>query len=177
MIRFQYFPRTERPPTLVEEVSAVFHHHDSHISTDALEKGLTSDEVLSLLAPELGELGFQVELGKKAAQKIHRPVFFGENGHPTLRYEVDAYHPLQHCGLEIEAGRAWMGNAIYRDLVQAMVMAEVDTLILAVSNAYKYRAGGRDAVSRDYENTIRVAEAIYGHSRFELPYTLAVIGY
>jgi hypothetical protein len=32
----------------------------------------------------------------------------------------------------VEAGRAWMGNAIYRDLLQALVMVQVDHLILAV---------------------------------------------
>ena len=66
------------------------------------------------------------------AEKIFRPVFFGENGHPTLQYEVGAFHSGWKCGLEIEAGRAWKGNAIYRDLVQGMVMSEVDTLVITV---------------------------------------------
>ncbi len=66
-----------------------------------------------------------------------------------------------------------MGNAIYRDLIQAMVMSGVETLVLAVSNIYKYKGGP----SHDYDNTIRVAEALYGHSRFALPYTLALVGY
>jgi len=30
-----------------------------------------------------------------------------------------------------------MGNAIYRDLIQALVMVQVDHLVLAVSNIYK----------------------------------------
>ena len=42
------------------------------------------------------------------------------------------------AGLEIEAGRAWMGNAIYRDLVQALVMVDLDHLILAVPQARLY---------------------------------------
>jgi hypothetical protein len=60
-------------------------------------------------------------------------VFFGENGQPALKYEVDAYHPEWKAGLEIEAGRAVMGNAIYRDLVQALVMVEVDNFITRCS--------------------------------------------
>jgi len=104
-------------------------------------------------------------------------VFFGENGEPTLKYEVDAYHPKWRCGLEVEAGRAWMGNAVYRDLIQALVMVEVDSLILAVSNTYKFKSGNRDTVSADYDNTSRVAETLYGHSRFSLPYRLILIGY
>ena len=78
-------------------------------------------------------------------QKIDRPVFFGENGIPALRYQIDAYHPVWKCGLEVEAGRAWMGNAIYRDLIQALVMVQVEHLVLAVSNVYRYQSGGKAA--------------------------------
>jgi hypothetical protein len=95
------------------------------IGSEGLAKGLTSDAALNLLQPQLEALGFQVEKGKLRGQKIERPVFFGENGVPTLRYQIDAYHPLWRCGLEVEAGRAWMGNAIYRDLIQALVMVQV----------------------------------------------------
>ena len=58
-----------------------------------LTKGLTSDEVLSVLRCELEHVGFDVETGKRADQKIKRPVFFGENAQPDLQYEVDAWHP------------------------------------------------------------------------------------
>lgn len=70
-----------------------------------------------------------------------------------------------------------MGNAVYRDLVQAMVMVQVDTLVLAVPNEYKYKSAGRNAASKDYDNACSVAEALYGHSRFRLPYNLLLIGY
>ena len=176
-IRYQSFPQTEPPPFFVPKVVDAFRLHESEISTRALAKGLTSDEVLSVLSKDLLELGFEVELGKRKDQKIHRPVFFGENGEPTLKYEVDAFHEEWKCGLEVEAGRGWMGNAVYRDLVQAMVMVEVDVLVLAVSNTYKYKSGGRDCVSQDYDHAIRVAETLYGHNRFKLPYQLVVVGY
>jgi hypothetical protein len=41
-------------------------------------------------------------------------------------------------GLEVEGGRGWMGNAVYRDLVQGAVMVGVEHLCLAVSNVYRY---------------------------------------
>jgi hypothetical protein len=104
-------------------------------------------------------------------------VFYGENGIPALNYQIDAYHPAWRCGLEIEAGRAWMGNAVYRDLVQALVMVQVDHLILAVPNSYKYRSGGRAVSSADYENTTAVAHVLFGHTRMKLPYGLTVVGY
>jgi hypothetical protein len=118
-----------------------------------------------------------MESGKQKADRIERPVFYGENGVPALTYRVDAYHAEWRCGVEVEAGRGWMGNAIYRDLVQALVMVQVDHLVLAVSNSYKYQSSGKPIVSADYENTIAVADALYGHTRMRLPYRLTVVGY
>ncbi len=70
-----------------------------------------------------------------------------------------------------------MGNAVYRDLIQALVMVDLDYLILAVPNTYRFNSGGKSAISKDYENTIDVAEAVFGHTRMKLPYRLTVIGY
>lgn len=176
-IRFTSFPKTEAPPSYAFDLVGVFQKHESAIATVTLKKGLTSDEVLSVIREDLVTLGFQVEAGKQKTDKIQRPVFFGENGQPTLNYEIDAYHPVWRCGLEVEAGRAWMGNAVYRDLIQGLVMVQVDELVLAVPNAYKYQSGGRTVVSADYVNTVSVAETLYGHSRVKLPYGLLVVGY
>lgn len=176
-VRFSSFPRTEPPPSYIESIVEAFRSHESEVATVALTKGLTSDEVLKALREELVNLGFAVESGKAKEDKIERPVFYGENGIPALRYQVDAYHGEWKCGLEIEAGRAWMGNAVYRDLVQAMVMVEVDHLCLAVPNRYKYKTGGKETHSSDYDNTVAVADALYGHTRVSIPYGLTVIGY
>lgn len=176
-LRYHFFPRTESPPRFASEIVEVFERHIERISTVDLDKGLTSDRVLAIIRNDLLNLGFEVEGGKSREQKVQRPVFFGDQGWPTLRYEIDAYHADWRCGLEVEAGRAWMGNAIYRDLVQAMVMVDVDFLALAVPLSYKYKSGGRNASSSDYNNTKSVAEALFGHSRFQLPYELLLIGY
>lgn len=84
--------------------------------TFRLQKGLTSDGVLKVIRQDLEALGFEVEKGKRRGQKSERPVFFGEDGLPELRCEVDAFHSEWQCGLESEAGKAWLGNAVYRDL-------------------------------------------------------------
>jgi hypothetical protein len=172
-INYTYFPRTQPPPALTDSLVAVFRAHLEDIGTVGLEDGLRSDRVLKEVRPDLIDVGFDVEMGKKETQKIKRPVFFGEHGEPTLRYEVDAYHSDWKCGLEIEAGRAWKGNAVYRDLIQAMVMVQVDVLALAVPNLYKYSAG----TSPDYKKAHSVAEALFGHDRVDLPYSLLLIGY
>jgi hypothetical protein len=175
--RFSSFPRTLPPPSFVPEIVAVFRDHATQIGTNTLEKGLTSDGVLLVLRDQLIGLKFEVESSKKKIDKIKRPVFFGENGRPALQYEVDAYHPAWRCGLEIEAGRAWMGNAVYRDLIQALIMVNLDHLVLAVPNTYKYLSNGKRSISHDYGNTIAVADAIYGHSRILMPFGLTVLGY
>jgi len=176
-IRHMTFPRTSPPPPYVQQVVGVFRTHESAISTVSRAKGLDSDGVLRVLRADLVGLGWDVELSKKSIDKIHRPVFFGENGAPELQYEVDAYHPDWKCGMEVEAGRGFMGNAFYRDLVQALVMVEVDHLIVGLANAYKHKSGGKVIESRDYEKGCDVAAAVYGHARVEMPYALTIIGY
>lgn len=68
-----------------------------------------------------------------------------------------------------------MGSAIFRDLIQTLVMVELETLVLCISLGYRYNGGSRSTVSRDYENT--VADAIYGHTRINMPHRLVPIGY
>jgi hypothetical protein len=176
-LRFTSFPRTEPPPHFIRPVVDAFGTCEANICTASLPKGLTSDGVLQIVGPSLAALGFQVETSKQKTGKINRPVFYGENGTPQLNYQIDAFHQEWRCGLEIEAGRAWMGNAVYRDLIQALVMVNVDHLILAVANSYKYQSGGKQTISYDYENTVAVADALYGHTRMRLPYGLTVLGY
>ena len=132
---------------------------------------------MSILRDDLCKLGFEIEAGKTKAAKLKRPVFFGQDGKPSRQYEIDGFNRSWRCGIEIEAGRAWMGNAVYRDLIQAMVMVDLEHLILAVPMIYKYKSGGRPTSSKDYDNTISVADALYSHSRIKMPYSLTVIGY
>lgn len=176
-IRYSSFPRTLPPPEFTQSLVETFIRHEAKIGTTQLEKGLQSDKVLAELRDDLTALGFDVEESKLSEGKVRRPVFFGENGNPALQYEVDAFHPKWRCGLEVEAGRAWMGNAVYRDLIQALVMVEVDTLALAVPLSYKYKSSGRLVESHDYEKSCAVADALFGHSRVVMPYRLLLVGY
>lgn len=176
-VRYSTFPRTEKPPGFIEAIVRVFNRHSDTIATARPQKGLRGDDVLAVLRADLVHLGFDVEAGKREADKIKRPVFFGENQRPSLQYEVDAWHPKWQVGLEIEAGRAWMSNAIYRDLIQALIMVEMDYLIVAVPREYHHQAGGKPRISKDYERTVSVADALYGHSRIAMPFSLCVVGY
>lgn len=176
-IRFSTFPKTSKPKGFALEVVDVFKSHLTEISTIDLVKGLDSDTVLSIIRADLVKIGFDVEKSKKREDKIFRPVFFGENAEPTVKYEIDGFNDQWKCGLEVEAGRAWMGNAVYRDLVQSLVMVELEHLILAVPQTYKYKSKGKNLVSRDYENAKNLIDTIFSHTRFRLPYDLTLIGY
>jgi hypothetical protein len=76
----------------VPEIVAAFERNDKAIGAAADTKRFGSDNVLCLLAEDLLSLGFDVETSKKKTGKIDRPVFFGEGGVPSLRYQVDAFH-------------------------------------------------------------------------------------
>lgn len=175
-IRYYTYPRTDPPPEFADNIASVFREHEGEIGTENLENGLKSNEVLEVVRADLESLGFDVESGKGKDQIIKRPVLFGENGEPELRYEVDGYHPDWRCGLEVEAGRAWKGNAVYRDLVQALVMVQVDTLALVVPNLYKY---GKDNQynNRAFDYTKSVVDTLYSSHRFDPPYRLVLLGY
>jgi hypothetical protein len=173
--RFTTFPKTKPPPEFVPQVVAAFTMNEAKVATPGLAKGLESNHVIKVVGPELSRLGFQVELAKN--RKIPRPVFFGEMGEPSLRYEIDGYHAARRCGIEIEAGRALGGNAIFRDLFQAMVMTDIEHLVLAVPLVYRRQSGGKLTQYEDYRKTVSVADALFGHDRIEMPYGLTVIGY
>lgn len=176
-IHFTSFPKTQPPPEFVPEIVSVFRAHEPEISTEALTKGLESNEVLRVLSEDLRVIGFSVETGKSRGGKIERPVYFGEDGRPERLYEIDGYHPQWRCGIEIEAGRGWKGNAFYRDLIQTATMVDVDHVCIAVANQYRYKNKGKTAISPDYMLCRSVAETIFGHTRLKMPFGLTVIGY
>lgn len=176
-IRYQSFPRTNPPPPFVEKVMAVFRSHESGISTILLNKGLTSDEILQELRSDLKGIGFQVEEGKASGGKISRPVLFGENGKPAVNYDIDGYNEEHQAVLEIEAGRAWMGNAVYRDLIRSCSMVHAKYLLLAVPNLYRYKSGGKAITSTDYQNTFDMLDTLYQQVKFRLPFETVLIGY
>ena len=96
-----------------------------------------------MLTPGLVSLGFAVEEGKTKIGKLPRPVFFGDEGEYLRTYEIDTFEPERGIALEVEARRATMGNAIYRDLIQASLMVDANFLVLAVPVEYRYLSKGK----------------------------------
>jgi hypothetical protein len=108
---FYYYPRWQAIPAWVQELVDVFSQHESLLNTQ--QTANKSDEALRIIRPALVKMGFDVEASKAKADKLYRPVFFGENGAVERQYQIDAYHPGHRIALEVEAVRAVLGNAIY----------------------------------------------------------------
>lgn len=177
---WRYFPAFSPPPPWVEPLVGLFRaSRDAIDSFVTHQKRMESNAVLAVLADDLeSELAFQVERGKKKLGKLPRPVFFGDQGTYLRTYEIDAFQHEFGIALEVEAGRATQGNAIYRDLIQASLMVDAEFLALAVPQEYRYKSSGKLVKERSYAKTYSVIEAIYGSERLQLPFQgLLLIGY
>jgi hypothetical protein len=162
-----WFPRQHAPEPWVGPLAEVFTSHHQEINS-ADRKGLTSDGLLEVVRPALVSLGWQVEAGKQSTQKIRRPVLFGDNGAVKVNQEIDAWHPDLKIIMELESGRAIMGNAVYRDLVRASLVADADYLVIGVRQFYEY---GKSSVNRnDFTSTRDLLESIYASGRLHLPF-------
>ena len=141
-------------------------------------QGLGSDGILAEVAEGLEGIGFEVESGKRAAEKIRRPVLFGPQGIPRVTYEVDGAHDDLGIVFEIEAGRGWMGNAFYRDLIRTSLIVGAKYLMLAMMNEYRYKSGSKETTNRSYDNARDQLDAIYASGRLELPFEgVLLLGY
>lgn len=161
---WKFYPVRLPAPDWAEGVLKTFRSARSTIDS-AKNRGVSSDAALAAIRPGLTKLGFEVERGKTAKQKIWRPVLFGENGKPVVAYEVDGFHDDAKIVLEVEAGRGAANNADHRDLVRASLMVDTDYIILAMMQ--EYRAGAQ--VTRSYEQTLKRLDAIYASDRLKLP--------
>ena len=122
--------------------------------------------MLNVIAGGSPGVGFEVEQGKAKTGKLPRPVFFGDQGSFLRTYEIDAFDPTHGIALEVEAGRATMGNAIYRDLVQASLMLDARFLRPSPFRSSIVRATPTREPS--YAKTYSVVEAVYGSPRLNL---------
>jgi hypothetical protein len=149
-------------------IEVVASAHDAIDSSSVAS--LTSDKVLAELLPGLVELGYEVEAGKTKAQKIRRPVLFGEYGVERVAYEVDAVHDALGIVVEVEAGRGARGNAIYRDLIRASLIVGARFLVLGVMREYHHLSGGKPMTVLSYRDARDQLDAIYASGRLQLPF-------
>ncbi|MCL4212735.1 MAG: hypothetical protein KJZ74_02360 [Gemmatimonadales bacterium] len=154
-----FYPQSTQVPLFLREVVRVFEEAESDLVNRSRE--MKSDQVLARVRSGLVELGFAVEVGKKAAEKIRVPVLFGRNGSVSKAFDADAWHKEQRVVLEVEAGRGYLNNQFLKDLFQACMMHDVDYCVIAVRNLY--------IESRDFESVAAFFETLYTSGRLELP--------
>jgi hypothetical protein len=172
LIRWAHYPRSKAPTALTVKVVGAFENvYDKIASSDHT---FSINEVLGQVRPRLESLGFEVESGKKKAEKIHVPVLFGENGEIKKSFEADAYHAEAGFVLEVEAGRAVVNNQFLKDLFQACMMHEVRFLGIAVRQLYQ----GGGLKSRDFERVLAFFDTLYASNRLSLPLDeVVIVGY
>lgn len=129
-----FYPQSTKAPGFLREVVGVFEAVEAELVERSQE--LKSEQVLALLRPRLEELGFIVESGKRAAEKIRVPVLFGRNGAVSKSFDADAWHREARVVVEVEAGRGYLNNQFLKDLFQACMMHDVDYCVIAVRNVY-----------------------------------------
>ncbi len=168
MINWQYYPKSDIASTELRELINVF--VDCQATIDSEQFNLSSNEVLAVLTPGLQMLGFEVETGKKAIEKVRVPVLFGRNGDPELTFEADAAKLESHIILEVEAGRGVTNYQFLKDLFEACMMRNIHFAGIAVRNLYRRR--------NDFEVVARFFDTLYASGRLQLPLNgILIVGY
>jgi len=168
VIQWQYYPKSDASPPIASAVISAFQSAADVI--DSAHNTLDSNDVLAAITPQLQAAGFQVESGKKAADKIQVPVLFGRNGKLEKWFDADAYHDDAGFVLEVEAGRGVINNQFLKDLFQACMMHGVSHLGIAVRNDYRGAA--------DFEKVVQFFDTMYASNRLRLPLDgILVVGY
>jgi hypothetical protein len=179
---WSYFPRNVRPPLWAEDLVAVVAQNREFVDTQPIPaedaERLTSDAVLARLRPAMVELGYTVESGKQKGQRITRPVLFGDDGKPSVSYDIDAFHDEIGIAVEVEAGRGSNGNADYRDIVRTSLLLDANYMALLMPITYRFKSSGRQMSAAGYAGTRDQLSAIYASERLRLPFAgVLLIGY
>ena len=161
-----FFPRHLSTPPWISEFTESVQDSRSLIES-SLHERFESDEVLQVLRDSLLQQGWLIEGGKKAADKIFRPVLYGDRGKTKVNYEIDGWHPEYKAVLEIESGRGWQGNAFYRDLIRTSLVQDAEYLIIGMRLSYSY---GKVKNQNDFQKALDQLDALYTSGRLQLPF-------
>lgn len=168
MLNWMYYPKNIQVDDVSKKIIDVFKALEAKI--DSYAHTYKSNEVLSILEPNLTAIGFCVEKGKHANEKIQVPVLFGLNGKIEQSFEADAYSKKYKYVVEVEAGRAVINYQFLKDFFEACTMFDVDNLCIAVRNKYR--------TSNDFERVCTFFNTLYQSGRVVIPLKgLLIIGY
>lgn len=169
MIKWQFYPKSKKAPSHLEEVvGKVFGVNCQKISSE--KHKFNSNKVLRIIGKDLKKVGFEIESGKSRKQKINIPVLFGQNGEAEKSFDADGWNKISKTVIEVEAGRGVTNYQFLKDLFQACVMHDIEYLVICVRNNYLGRG--------DYDTVIRFFNTIYTSERLKLPLVgIMIIGY
>ena len=169
-IEWQFYPNSTVIPKKLADVVSVFVNNQQKIATRT-NHTLSSNQILDLIMADLMQLGFTVEAGKLAKDRIRVPVLFGKNGIPAKSFDVDAYDTIDKIVVEVEAGRGVTNYQFLKDFFEALVMIDVEYLVIAVRKVYR---GGH----KDFETVTKFFDILYSSRRFIPAFKgLLIIGY
>ncbi len=170
MITWQYFPKSKNVTNLLKDVIQCFEKIEPEISSE--NHKYSSNKVLGYIRPYLESIGFKVESGRKAEQRIRMPVLFGLEGKLEKSFDVDAYHEENQTVFEVEAGRAVTNYQFLKDFFEACMMYNVEYMILAVRKIYGARK------NKDFKKILTFFDALYASGRMSIPLNgILIIGY
>lgn len=172
MINYRYFPQNRKLENHLLQIIEVFKENQDNIDSERHtgSDNIKSDTVLSIVAPGMERIGYQIEKSKKKEDKIRVPVLFGLNGITKLAFEVDGYSPEHQTVIEVEAGRAVTNYQFLKDFYEACMMQDIKYFCIAVKNKYRN--------SNDFEIVCSFFESLYVSNRIEIPLSgVLVIGY
>ena len=176
MIRYQFFPRSRGVTEEIQKVIDCFKAVETKIDSEQNE--LKSNAVLESVRPYLEKENYVVEKSKHKEAKIDVPVLFGNDNKIDKSFYADALSYDGRIVIEVEAGRAVKNNQFLKDIFQACMMFEVEYLVIAVLNEYKYNSGGRQTIGHDYQEIKTFLETLYVSNRLRLPLKgILLIGY
>jgi hypothetical protein len=167
-VSWQYYPKSDATPAHLDAVRKAFEAHASDISSAAHDLG--SNAVLNIVRPSLEAIGFEVESGKKAAQRLKVAILFGRNGSLEKWFDADAVSRTTNTVIEVEAGRGVVNNDFLKHLFQACMMHDILYFVSVVR--IRYQRGN------DFETVYKFFDTLYASRRLSLPLTgVLVIGY
>ncbi len=165
MINWQYFPKSDKIPIHLQKVVTIFENEQESIDSELYQ--FNSDKVLSFLRNWLERNNFKVEKSKKKLDKINVPVLFGKNGKLEKFFEADWLNIKTKTVIEVEAWRAVSNYQFLKDLFQASVMHDVEYLVIAVRNVYRW--------NNDFEKVISFIDTLYSSNKLILPLSWILI--
>ena len=107
---------------------------------------------------------------EQMAGRSSDPVLFGENGGPTVSYEIDAFHDEYGIVVEVDAGREPRGNSSYRDIRPDLADCGCSVPRAFAAPRLRHNSGGRGAIVKAYTDAGAQVDAVYASERLKLPF-------